>query len=211
MPSKMPSNAPDLSSFTSTGAWFGMLGSFFEDLHGQFPDDAEVVAAREKTSTASAEEAGDEALDSFLRALGPNGAAKLQAKDPSVFDGLVVEGVDLGRLWKLDMHEQSRGAIFQYLGFLSTVGQTLRSIPPEIMKTIEETAKGLAAQFGAAGGGGGIPDMGSLMNMFSSLGGPGGIGGLLGGIGESTPPRDARRGPNAPRAPKRPLRGPKRT
>jgi hypothetical protein len=198
-----------------------MLGSFFDDLLGQFPDDEEVVAAHERISSTPAEEAGDAAMEAFVRALGPTGAAKLQNKDQSVFEGLVIEGVDLGRLWKLDMHDQSRAAIFQYLGFLNTIAQTLRAIPPELMQTIEATAKGLAAQF-SAGGSGGMPDVGSLMNMFSNLGGPGGLGGLsgLGGLGgllgdlssasESTPPRNRARAALPPSAPARGPRNGKR-
>jgi hypothetical protein len=183
-----------------------MLGSFLDDLLGQFPDDEEIVAAHARVASTSAEEAGNEALDAFLEALGKTGPAKLAAKDPSVFDGLKIEDIDFERVWKSEMHDQSRAAIFQYLGFLSTIAQTLRSIPPEIMKTIEDTAKGLAAQFGA--GGNGAPDMSQLMTMFSTLGGPDGIGGLLGdlsGGGDSTPPPRPRQAlpPSAPKHGKR--------
>jgi len=164
----------DLSTLTTGGAWLSMFTSFLEDLQGQFPNDAEIAAA-----LARAKDDDPAIIDEFTTAVAGR-QALLSAKDGRFFDGLKIAGVDFGRLWKMEMHDQSRTAIWSYYSSLSMIATTLKSIPPETLSMIENAARSIAGNFAASGGGaGGMPDIGSLMGMMGNMD-LSALGGMLG-------------------------------
>jgi hypothetical protein len=164
----------DLSTLTTGGAWLSMFSSFLEDLIGQFPDDEEIKAAIVRAN------GGDDTIvDEFAGAVSGK-QALLSAKDSEFFAGLKIAGVNFDRLWKLDMHDQSRSAIWSYFSSLSMIATTLKSIPPETLSMIENAARSIAGQFASSGGAsGGMPDIGALMGMMGNLD-LSGLGGMLG-------------------------------
>lgn len=181
----------DMSSMTTSGAWLAMYTAFLEDLSGQFPEDATVVAAGIEAEAASDDDAKAKAiLDDFLSIVGPR-QPMVAAKDASFAKGLKFHGIDFEALWKSElMAEQSKGAIFQYLSSLLMIAQTLSMIPPELMSGIEAMAKQIAGNMTAAGvgEGGGMPDIGSMMSMMQNMGGLGGLANLAGLAGLGGPP-----------------------
>lgn len=185
-----------MDNMTTSGAWLAMYTSFLEDLAGQFPEDATVVAAGREAETASDDDAKAKAiLDDFLAVFGPR-QPLVAAKDPAFVKGLAFHGIDFEALWNSDlMAPQSKDAIYQYLSSLLMISQTLSMIPPELMAGIEAMAKTIAGNMSAAGigEGGGMPDIGSMMSMMQNMGGLSGLAGMagLGGLG-GPPPQPAR-------------------
>lgn len=174
----------DLANLTTGGAWLSMFTSFLDDLIGQFPADKEITAA-----IARANEGDAGIVDEFAAAVSGK-QALLSAKDPKFFSGLTIAGIDFGRLWKLEMHDQSRSAIWSYFSSLSMIATTLKSIPPETLSMIENAARSIAGQFASSGGAaGGMPDIGSLMSMMGNMD-LSGLGGMLGL--PSPPPQQTR-------------------
>lgn len=181
----------DLSSMTTSNAWLAMYASFLEDLAGQFPEDATVVAAGREAEAASDDDTKAKAiLDDFLAVFGPR-QPLVAVKDHAFATGLVFRGVDFEALWTSElMAPQSKDAIFQYLSSLLMISQTLSMIPPELLSGIEAMAKTIAGNMSAAGvgEGGSMPDINAVMSMMSSMGGLGGLAGLAGLGGPAAPP-----------------------
>lgn len=87
-------------------------------------------------------------LDMFIQSLGPH-SALVMARDPALFDHLVFPGgIDFGRLWRADLSPETRDAIWQHINTLLFVGMALRSLPPEMMQTIDVVGNMLKDKFG---------------------------------------------------------------
>lgn len=56
------------------------------------------------------------------------------------FDDMNMENV-----WKIDVDDNTRNAIWQYLNTLFILGTTIQAIPPEMMSTIEKMAQDCAS------------------------------------------------------------------
>lgn len=131
--------------------WRTMYSSFLQELQAQFPDDPKVAAA-----LAGAQDSGK--LDEVGEILLPR-AQLLMAKDPSAIDGLVIDGVDIAQLWSSEsIAPQSKDAILQYLFFLGAIAHAVRSVPPEVLASLES----LASMFGQ-----GAPGPGSGSGEFA--------------------------------------------
>ena len=86
-------------------------------------------------------------LETFMDAMGPH-ANLIMSRDVSLFeqDGISLGGtVNLKKMWKSqDLSDATRDAIWQYLTTLYILGNTINSMPPEILGTIESVAKNCA-------------------------------------------------------------------
>jgi hypothetical protein len=95
-----------------------------------------------------------------------------------------VSEVNLQNIWKPDLSESTKGAIWQYLQTLYMLGTTIMMFPPDTLAAIEGVAAKCAEN---AQSGGEINEkalmagMNSLLSQMMGGGGPGGLSNLLAG------------------------------
>lgn len=122
-------------------------------------------------------------LEGFMKSIGPH-AEKIMAKDEKFFlengkDIEWVSEVNLQIIWKPDLSESTKDAIWQYLQTLYMLGTTIMMFPPETLAAIE----GVAAKCAESSQAGGAINEKALMSGMNSLLAQmmGGGGQLLGG------------------------------
>lgn len=88
-------------------------------------------------------------LDTFMETMGPHGNL-IMSRDASLFEqeGLSLGGaVNLQEMWhSSDISQSTRDAIWQYLTTLYVLGNTITSMPPEVLGTIETVAHDCASK-----------------------------------------------------------------
>ena len=140
------------------GCWQQMLVTFLEELHAQVPDDDAIPSAAERARTEP--------------------VADLMKDNPALFDGLVLMGIDFQAIWARDIAPESRAACHQYISMLYLLANTISTIPPQLLSTIEGVAQTMASSITQDGQD--IPDMSSLLGALAGGGGAGGLASLLG-------------------------------
>jgi len=171
-----------------------MLKNFLGELAEVFPEETQITLFLEGFDALTTLTPRGP-LDMFVEALTPH-AGLAMAKDASLFDKLEFPGgIDFARLWKTDISDNTREAIWQYINLLFLLGTTVRSMPPEMLESIETVAKNCADQvqsgqldFTSLGG---MLMGGGLDGLAASLagGGVGEGGGAGGGAAPSRPPK----------------------
>lgn len=150
-----------------------MLKNFLEELADVFPEEMQIRVFLEGFDALAALNPRGP-LDMFVESVQPH-AQLAMAKDVALFDRLAFPGgIDFARLWKTDISDNTREAIWQYINLLLMLGTTVHSMPPEMLQSIETVAQSCADQM----------QDGQL--DFSKLGGMlmGSLGALGGGAGE---------------------------
>lgn len=181
-----------------------MLKNFLEELADVFPEETQIKLFLEGLDPLVAL-TPRAPMDMFVDALAPHTGLAM-AKDPALFDKLQFPGgIDFARLWKTDISDNTREAIWQYINMLFLLGTTVRSMPPQMLEGIETVAKNCADQIQS-----GQMDFSSLGSMLmngglGNLGALGGLGDLMGG-GDDVPEVPD----GAPPKRKRPCRKPKK-
>lgn len=167
---------------TTVQAFNTMLKNFLGELADVFPEEAQITTFLHTfDSLVTLNPRGP--LELFVDSLTPH-APLAMAKDPALFDKLQFPGgIDFQRLWRTDISDNTREAIWQYINLLFLLGTTVRNMPPEMLQGIEAMAQSCAAQMES-----GELDFGSLGAMLmggmgGAGGGAGGLAGLLGGLG----------------------------
>lgn len=185
-----------------------MLKNFLEELADVFPEETQIRLFLDGFDALSALNPRGP-LDMFVESLQPH-AALAMAKDPALFDKLVFPGgIDFARLWKTDITDNTREAIWQYINLLLMLGTTVHSMPAEMLQSIESIAKNCADQM--QDGQLDFSKLGSMLmgGLGDNLGGAGGLGALAGlaaGDDDTTPSVDSPRDAARRRAPPRPAR-----
>lgn len=165
-----------------------MLKNFLEELADVFPEETQIrVFLDSFDALAALNPRGP--LDMFVEALQPH-AQLAMAKDAALFDRLAFPGgIDFARLWKTDISDNTREAIWQYINLLLMLGTTVHSMPPQMLESIESVAKSCADQmqdgeldFTKLGG--------MLMGSLGALGGSGDLAALAAAGGDDTPSVD---------------------
>ena len=156
-------------------AFNDLLSNFFNELSCVFPDDKKLKVCIGLYETFS-KQSPDLPLKTWLETLGADGDMII-AKDPALFDKhpVLFGQIDLKSMWNSDISDNNRDNIWQYLATLNVLGQTLSSLPPQMLDTVETMATNLASTMQSSGGASGLENM-DFMKLFSSfagmLGGP---------------------------------------
>ena len=155
------------------GCWQQMLVTFLEELHAQVPDDDAIPSAAERART----EPVADLMKELVAALAPRHGI-VMTNNPALFDGLVLMGIDFQAIWARDIAPESRAACHQYISMLYLLANTISTIPPQLLSTIEGVAQTMASSITQDGQD--IPDMSSLLGALAGGGGAGGLASLLG-------------------------------
>ena len=160
-------------SGATTQSFNAMLERFVEELALTFPERGE-LAMYQKVLGGLTTTNPDKPLQVFMAAIGPH-ADKVTSRDPTFFDDCptLFGSLDIASLWRMDMSEATRDAIWQYLQALLTLGTTVQAVPPEMLRSIETLAEKYVADVQE-----GRLDVASLMSQLMS--GGGGLAELLG-------------------------------
>lgn len=162
---------------TTIQSFNALLRSFLEELSHTFPEDATLsmaVGGLDQLIKANVRKP----LDMFTDAIVPH-AGLIMAKDPALFDqSITIAGtVDLKSYWLADgLSDASKDAIWQYLQSMLLLATTVRSLPPEMLSTIESMAESCAEKISA-----GKLDFGTVaQSLMGAATGPAGSSPLAG-------------------------------
>lgn len=169
-----------------------MMKNFLEELADVFPEETHIRVFLDGFDALAAISPRSP-MDMFVESLTPH-TDLVMARDAELFQRLEFPGgIDFGKLWKSDISDNTREAIWQYITLLFTMGTTVRNAPPEFVQCIETMAHSLSAKMESGeldfaslgsmllGGGMGAGGPAGLAGMLSGLGGAGGLADLLGG------------------------------
>jgi hypothetical protein len=131
---------------TTMGSFNGLLRDFVAEMSQTFPESTELSEYATKLETVCVKYP-EKPMKSFVKALGPH-AEMVTSKNPALFsEGVhILGGFCLDALASEDVSDQTREAVWQYLGTLYLLGSTIASIPPDLMAGIESVAQDLAAK-----------------------------------------------------------------
>lgn len=145
-----------------------MLKNFLEELADVFPEEPQIRLFLDGFDTVVALTPRGP-LDMLIEALAPH-ADLAMAKNPELFAKLQFPGgIDFNKLWRSDISDNTREAIWQYINLLFLLGTTVQSMPAEMLQSIETVAKNCADQVQS-----GQLDFSALGSMLLS----GGLGNL---------------------------------
>lgn len=129
---------------TSIQSFNTLMKQFLEALAMTFPDHDEICLFQTmfddlvKTNHRKP-------VDLFMNALQPY-SDMVMRKDNTLFDQPISLGnkIDLSALWKEDLSDTSRDAIWKYIHTLFLLGTTVRTLSPELLTTIDGIAQNCA-------------------------------------------------------------------
>lgn len=147
-------------------AFNSTLKTFLEELVACSPPCAATTKAQTLLATFDIVTAADPShvATEFMRAASPH-ASRITSRDPTVFDDIVLAGVELKTAWDVNEDPDTRNAIWQYLQMLLLLGSGA-IMPKETRDMIEATAAGTMAKIQS-----GELDFGSLLGSLGGLGG----------------------------------------
>ena len=168
-------------------AFNGMLKTFMEELSAVFPEEVQLNLFVQGFDSLVALDP-NKPLDLFVGSVAPH-SDLVMAKDPALFQHLKLPGgVDFAAMWNSDISDATRDAIWQHINLLFLLGTTVKSMPPEVLESIETVAKNCAEQvqngqldFSALTGmlmNGGLANLGGLVGGNTNLAGLAGLAGL---------------------------------
>ena len=137
---------------TTSNAFNELLKNFLSELRASFPEQKGLTMCLAGFDVMAATQPGLP-MKMFMEAMHPH-AALINARDSSLFQQpLELAGdVDLGDIWSQeDVTDSTRDAIWSYLQTLYMLGNTLQSLPPEVLNTIEKVAGECATQMESTG------------------------------------------------------------
>lgn len=166
---------------TTVTAFNDMMGQFLNELVLTFPEE-KTLQKYQATFEVAKMTWPRATLEGFMQSIGPH-ADKIMAKDEKFFleNGSSIEwvtDVNLQNIWKPDLTESTKGAIWQYLQTLYMLGTTIMMFPAETLAAIEGVAAKCAE---GAQQGGGINEkalMSGMNSLIAQMMGGGGLGGL---------------------------------
>jgi hypothetical protein len=173
---------------TTVTAFNDMMDQFLNELVLTFPEEKTLL--KYQATFGVAKMTWPRAtLEGFMKSIGPH-AEKIMAKDEKFFlenggDMEWISEVNLQNIWKPEISESTKAAIWQYLQTLYMLGTTIMMFPPETLAAIE----GVAAKCAENAQAGGAINEKALMSGMNSLlaqmmgggGGAGSLANLLGG------------------------------
>lgn len=157
---------------TSIQSFNTLMKQFLEELAMTFPDHQEICLFQTmfddlvKTNHRKP-------VDLFMNALQPYSDMVMQ-KNNALFDQPISLGnkIDLSALWKENLSDTSRQAIWKYIHTLFLLGTTVRTLSPELLTTIDGIAQSCADKIKS-----GNADLSSITQSLLQ-------GDILQGIGE---------------------------
>ena len=128
-------------------AWNDMMGNFLDELATTLSDVPSVLSARTafRVATMGKGVSKDLVMKEFMRVIDPI-ADRVAQKDEALVDEghlaslEVFRGCDFNRIWRHELDEGTKEAIWNYLNTLYTIGKTCDMIPTEMMGGIEKLA-----------------------------------------------------------------------
>ena len=155
---------------TTLNAFNSLFKRFLEDLAGTFPE-APALTTMVNSFDALVAINARKPMDMFVSALAPH-SDMVMTKNPKLFDQPLDIGIDISTMWKTDISDGSRDAIWQYIHTLFLLGTTCLHVPPELLNTIESVAQTCAARLQD-----GETDMSSMASLFMN-----GMGSVFSGM-----------------------------
>jgi len=136
-------------SASSIAAWNEYLKTFVNDLCETFPECPELFVL---VSAIDAKIDDDEysAMDTFLQEIEPHQEA-LTNMDERFFltsDIDFLKKLGAQKFWTPDLEQETKDAIWNYLQTLLVMGKTIKSVPPAMLRMLEDYATKLTSQMG---------------------------------------------------------------
>ena len=131
----------------SATAFNNMLGSSFDDLLTEFPDNKVIKEASEKPRTR-------ETMDRFMRYTGPR-VQYLSERNSAFFSekNKFMKDIGVCDVWKSKtLSQQSRMAIWGHIQNLHMIGTSIAMLPPQMLAMVEATAEKFAKEATTDGG-----------------------------------------------------------
>ena len=130
----------------SVGAFNQTLDEFLHELSETFPEDETIQKQKDYFSNQTKNKASF-ALDTIMPELAKH-ADIITKKDNVVFTELnkIFTIMDFESLWKKDISENTRKAIWDYINTLLMLGTTIKTIPPNMLSEIEKIAQSCVSQ-----------------------------------------------------------------
>jgi hypothetical protein len=126
----------------SATAFNNMLGSFFDDLLSEFPDNKVIKEASEKPRTRLM-------MDRFMKYTGPR-VHFLSSRNSAFFSEKNEIGVC--DIWKTELSQPTRDAIWGHIQNLHMIGTSIAMLPPQMLAMVESTAEKFAKEAISDGG-----------------------------------------------------------
>ena len=155
---------------TTLQAFNSLFKNFIDELASTFPEEKTITVFSEGFDDLVAVNAR-KPIELFVAALAPH-SDLVMAKNDALFDQPLDIGIAISELWKSDISDGTREAIWQYIHMLFLLGTTVLHVPSELLGTIENVAQTCATRLQD-----GNMDMSSMASMFMN-----GMGSILGGM-----------------------------
>lgn len=130
----------------SATAFNNLLGSFFDDLLSEFPDNKVIKEASEKPRTRLM-------MDRFMKYTGPR-VHFLSSRNSAFFSekNKFMNEIGLSELWKTELTQPTRDAIWGHIQNLHMIGTSIAMLPPQMLAMVESTAEKFAKEATSEGG-----------------------------------------------------------
>jgi hypothetical protein len=158
---------------TSIGAWCDMMKQFLDELVETFPE--EKCIQKYSTSFDILRKSNPrKCIETFMFGCNPL-SEKIMTKNEDFFlsntdDNQFIKELNLQKLWTVDLSDNTKNAIWQYLQTLFILGTTITTIPSDALNMIEDMANKCAGSLQSNGTLNEKQLMSGMTNLISSFG-----------------------------------------
>ena len=161
---------------SSVQAFNSVMEEFLNELQETFPEEKKIKAYYNSFLTLKKVNQR-KVLDTFMNEISKH-SEKIVNKDESYFlnsEDEFIKSINIGKWWNDTLSSNTKDAIWQYLNTLYVLGSTIKTIPSEMLSSIEKVAEQCASSIQE--GDGQSANMGNLFagvqNMLGNMLQPG--------------------------------------
>ena len=149
-------------------AFNSMMQEFLNELIETFPNEKSLKVQLNAFQTLKKTNS-KKVIDLFMSNITPY-TEYIANKDETIFEKDIdfLKKINIQKWWTKDLSENTKNAIWQYLNTLVMLGTTIKTIPQDLLNTIEGVAQQCATQM-SIDSSSSTPDMGSLLSGIQNI------------------------------------------
>jgi hypothetical protein len=134
-------------SMTSIGAWNEYMLTFLSELCETFPECPELIAAQ-NAAELMMEEDEDAVMNEFVEQVEPHTEALTQMDEKFLLNSNIefLTRLNIAQYWTPDLEPETKQSVWQYLQTLLVMGRTIQSVPPEMLRMLENYASQMTSK-----------------------------------------------------------------
>ncbi len=134
-------------SMTSIGAWNEYMLTFLSELCETFPECPELIAAQ-NAAELMMEEDEYVVMNEFVEQVEPYTEALTQMDEKFLLNSNIefLTRLNIAQYWTPDLEAETKQSVWQYLQTLLVMGRTIQSVPPEMLRMLENYASQVTSQ-----------------------------------------------------------------